>query len=119
SAEEYEAQHAIKKVDEHMMDEDIEKLVKGEYSDANKFDDDMINIQEDPDTKIDPESHKESLKAKKVVDYMFIDEEVEEEAVEDALIKMKGKGSLEIKDTPYNTPKITTTQRNTTWGATS
>ncbi|GJR69998.1 retrovirus-related pol polyprotein from transposon TNT 1-94 [Tanacetum coccineum] len=34
SAEEYKAQQAIKKVDEHLMDEDIKKLVEGEYSKA-------------------------------------------------------------------------------------
>nr|GEU42342.1 hypothetical protein [Tanacetum cinerariifolium] len=48
------------------MDEDIKKLVEGDEIDADKFVADMFNIQEDPDTKIDPESHKESLKAKKI-----------------------------------------------------
>ncbi|GKE24162.1 hypothetical protein Tco_1435674 [Tanacetum coccineum] len=102
SAEEYKAQQAIKKVDEHLMDEDIKKLVEGEYSDANKFDEDMINTQEYPDTKIDPGSHKESPKAKKVADYMSIDEEMEEESTEVVLIRRKGKVSWRwIHPSPY------------------
>ncbi|GJV86811.1 hypothetical protein Tco_1530749 [Tanacetum coccineum] len=59
--------------------------IKGDEIDADKFDDDMLNSQEDPDTRIDPEK-------------------VEEESVEAALIRKKGKGSLEIKDTPIATP---------------
>ncbi|GJW34679.1 hypothetical protein Tco_0057599 [Tanacetum coccineum] len=38
--------------------------------------------QEDPDTRIDPKSHKESLEAEKVVEYVSIDEENEKEASE-------------------------------------
>ncbi|GKC53097.1 hypothetical protein Tco_1075842 [Tanacetum coccineum] len=60
STKEYETQHAIKKVDEHLLDEDIKKLVEGEEPDANKFVDDMMLSQEDPNTRIDPRSHKES-----------------------------------------------------------
>ncbi|GJX10055.1 hypothetical protein Tco_0199914 [Tanacetum coccineum] len=74
-------------VNEHLLDEDIEKIVEGdEESDANKFVDDMINSKEDLDTKIDLGSHKESLEVEKVVDYMAIDEEVEEELAKAALI---------------------------------
>nr|GEU36447.1 retrovirus-related Pol polyprotein from transposon TNT 1-94 [Tanacetum cinerariifolium] len=47
SIEEYEAQQAIKKVDENFMDEDFEKFVKGEEINANKFAADMLNSQED------------------------------------------------------------------------
>ncbi|GKB36094.1 hypothetical protein Tco_0881036 [Tanacetum coccineum] len=71
SIEDFEAQQAIKKVDEHLMDEDIEKIVEGdEDSDANN-----------------PETEKSAY-------VMQIDEEVEEESVEDALIRKKGKEEL-------------------------
>ncbi|GKE30445.1 hypothetical protein Tco_1445829 [Tanacetum coccineum] len=78
SVKDYEALHAVKKVDKHLTDEDIEKLVEGEDFDANKLTDNMINSQEDPDIRIDPGSHK------------------------------KGKARLEIKDTPITTPTIFT-----------
>ncbi|GJT25473.1 hypothetical protein Tco_0895410 [Tanacetum coccineum] len=81
--------------------------IKGEETDADKFTDDMLNSQKDPDTRIDSRNHKESLEAKKVTDYMVVDEEVEEESAEAALIRRKGKGSLEIKDT-----SITITSRS-------
>nr|GEU90086.1 hypothetical protein [Tanacetum cinerariifolium] len=52
--------HTTSVVNEHLLDEDIEKIVKGdEESDANKFAEDMINNKEDIDTKIDLRSHKE------------------------------------------------------------
>ncbi|GKD74860.1 hypothetical protein Tco_1333142 [Tanacetum coccineum] len=46
SIEEYEAQYAIKKVDEHLMDKDIEKLVEGEEINADKFANDMLMISQ-------------------------------------------------------------------------
>ncbi|GJX57539.1 hypothetical protein Tco_0287436 [Tanacetum coccineum] len=81
SAKEYEAQQAVK-----------------------KFVDDMGFSQEDHDTWIDPGSHKESPEAKKVAQYVSVDEELEEESTEAALIWRKGKGSLEIRNTPLTTP---------------
>ncbi|GJT72592.1 hypothetical protein Tco_1031878 [Tanacetum coccineum] len=42
SIEDFEAQQAVKKVEEHLIDEDIEKIMEGdEESDANKFVDDI------------------------------------------------------------------------------
>ncbi|GJT42667.1 integrase, catalytic region, zinc finger, CCHC-type containing protein [Tanacetum coccineum] len=70
----------------------------------DKFADNMMLSQEDPDTRIDPGSHKESLEAKKVAKIESINEEVEEETVEAALIRRKGNGSLEIRETPIATP---------------
>ncbi|GJW32462.1 hypothetical protein Tco_0052494 [Tanacetum coccineum] len=94
----------------NLLDEDVNKLVKGEESDANQFSDDMMLIQEDPNPRIDPESYKESLEVEKIVDYVSVDEEEEEETFEAQLIKRKWKGSLEIRDTPLATP--TTSPRN-------
>ncbi|GJU55247.1 hypothetical protein Tco_1228961 [Tanacetum coccineum] len=104
SVKEYEAQRAIKKVDKYLIDEDIEKLVEGDETDADKFADDMMNSQEDPGTWIEPESHKEISKMEKVANYMSIDEELEEESAEDALISKKGMCIVETKDTPITTP---------------
>ncbi|GKE61121.1 hypothetical protein Tco_1511488 [Tanacetum coccineum] len=104
SIEDYEAQQTVKKVEEQVLEEDVEKIVEGEDIDANKFTNDMINSQEYPDTRIDLESHKESLKVKKDADVVMIDKEVEEESIEDALIRKKRKGSLEIRDTSLDTP---------------
>ncbi|GJQ93718.1 hypothetical protein Tco_0004857 [Tanacetum coccineum] len=70
----FEDQQAVKKVEEHLIDMDIEKIMEGdEKSDANKFVDDIMN-------------------------------KIEEESVEAALIRKKGKGIVEIKDTPLTTP---------------
>ncbi|GKC79385.1 hypothetical protein Tco_1130159 [Tanacetum coccineum] len=71
---------------------------------AYKFADNMMLSQEDPGTRIDPGSHKESLEVKKVAKIESIDEEVKEETVEAALIRRKGNGSLEIRETPIATP---------------
>ncbi|GJX80569.1 hypothetical protein Tco_0328718, partial [Tanacetum coccineum] len=59
---------------------------------------DMLNIQEENGTRMYTGSHKKSPEVEKVVDYMSIDEEVEEESTEAALIRKKMKGSLEIRD---------------------
>ncbi|GJW20245.1 retrovirus-related pol polyprotein from transposon TNT 1-94 [Tanacetum coccineum] len=86
SAKEYETQQNVKHVEEHLLDEDVNKLVEGEESDANQFTDDMVLSQEDPDTRIDPGSHKESPEVKKVDEYVSVDEEVEEETANFELI---------------------------------
>nr|GEV48974.1 hypothetical protein [Tanacetum cinerariifolium] len=93
-----EADEELQGVDEHLLDDDMEKIVEGdEESDANKLTVDMINSHKDPDTKIDHGSHKETLEVEEVVDYMSIDEAVEEESSEAALIRKKGKVSEVIK----------------------
>ncbi|GJU94628.1 hypothetical protein Tco_1319384 [Tanacetum coccineum] len=81
-----EAQQKVKKVEEHLVNEEIEKI--------------------NPDTKIEPKSHKERPEVKKSVDLMIIDENEEEESTEDALRWNKGKGIYEIKDTPLTTTHI-------------
>ncbi|GKA04385.1 hypothetical protein Tco_0677166 [Tanacetum coccineum] len=105
SNEDFEAQQAVKKVNEHLVDEEIEKLVEGdENTNVNTFVDEILNNQEDPGTRIEPESHKESPEVEKSVDLMIIDEEDEEESAEDVLRRKKGKGIEEIKDTPPPQP---------------
>nr|GEV08687.1 uncharacterized mitochondrial protein AtMg00810-like [Tanacetum cinerariifolium] len=46
SVEEYEAQQNVKRVEENLLDEDVNKLVEGEESDANQFANDMVLSQE-------------------------------------------------------------------------
>ncbi|GJZ31787.1 hypothetical protein Tco_0576834 [Tanacetum coccineum] len=82
SAEEYEAKENVKCVAQHIMDDDINKIVKGEDFNTNWFVDDMMLSQEDPGTRIDLRSHKESLEAEKVIEYVFNDEKDEEEIAE-------------------------------------
>nr|GEU29788.1 hypothetical protein [Tanacetum cinerariifolium] len=69
SIEEFEAQQAIKKVDEHLLDGDIEKIMEG-----------------------DKESDAYNSEVKKSAYVMQVNEEVEEESAEDMLIRKKGKG---------------------------
>ncbi|GJY85180.1 hypothetical protein Tco_0499206 [Tanacetum coccineum] len=101
SAEEYEAQQNVK---EHLLNEDVNKLVEGEESDANQFANEMMLSHEDLDTKIYLGNHNKSPEAKKVVECVFVDEEVDKETTEVASIQRKWKGSIEIRDTPLATP---------------
>ncbi|GKA16209.1 hypothetical protein Tco_0695956 [Tanacetum coccineum] len=97
------------RVQEHLVEEEIEDLVEGGNNfDANEFVDEILNDQKDPGTRIEPKSYKESLKVKKSDDVLInYDDEDEEESVGDALIQRKrekGKGIKEIRDTPPLTP---------------
>ncbi|GKD83230.1 hypothetical protein Tco_1350069, partial [Tanacetum coccineum] len=66
SLEDLEAQQNVKKVKEHLVDEEIEQIVKGNDDvDKNQFVDDILNRQEDPDTEIEPGSHKERPEVEK------------------------------------------------------
>ncbi|GKC81801.1 hypothetical protein Tco_1137518, partial [Tanacetum coccineum] len=87
STYDFKIQQAVKKVNKHLVDEEIEKIVEGNDDvDANKFVDDILNSQKDPDTRLEPRSHKESPKVKKSVDLMIIIKE-EEKLAEDTLVK--------------------------------
>ncbi|GJV25550.1 hypothetical protein Tco_1261937 [Tanacetum coccineum] len=79
SAQEAEAQANVHLVEQHLMDEDINQIVEGDESDADKFADDMIMSQDVTYTRIDPGSQKECLEALKVVYYVAVNEEEEEE----------------------------------------
>ncbi|GJR76229.1 hypothetical protein Tco_0088594 [Tanacetum coccineum] len=52
STEAYELNKNVKRVEEHLLDEDVTKLVEGKDSSADKFADEMMLSQEDPDTRI-------------------------------------------------------------------
>ncbi|GJS80655.1 hypothetical protein Tco_0730536 [Tanacetum coccineum] len=93
------------KVQEHLVDEEIEKLVDGNDNvDEDEFMDEIFKSLEDPGTRLEPGSHKERPEEEKSVDVLFINDNEEEESARDALIRQKGKGIMEIKDTPPPIP---------------
>ncbi|GKB02381.1 hypothetical protein Tco_0830470 [Tanacetum coccineum] len=109
SIEDIEAQHNVEKVKEHMVDEEIKNLVEGTGKEnVDEFLNDIFNDQEDPNTKIEPRSDKESTEAEKDADMVTIsNDNVEEEpaGVEFELRRReKGKGIEKTKDTPPPTP---------------
>nr|GEV86753.1 hypothetical protein [Tanacetum cinerariifolium] len=63
SLEDLEAWQNVEKVQEHLVDEEIEQLLEGNVNvDTNAFMDEGLNSQEDPGTRKKPKSDKESLK---------------------------------------------------------
>nr|GEW68444.1 hypothetical protein [Tanacetum cinerariifolium]GFA10049.1 hypothetical protein [Tanacetum cinerariifolium] len=98
------------KVQEHLVDAKIETMMKGTQNvdeDEDEFMDEIFNDQEDPDTRLEPRSYKESPKVKKSVDVFIInDGDDEEESARDEFILKKEKGNEieEIRDTPPPTP---------------
>nr|GEU95836.1 hypothetical protein [Tanacetum cinerariifolium] len=75
----------VAKVNEHLEDEKLNHMLKGaDDVDIDVFMDDVLNNKEDPDTRIEPESYKESPEAEKDVDMVTThDEVVEEESAGD------------------------------------
>ncbi|GJT53373.1 hypothetical protein Tco_0988427 [Tanacetum coccineum] len=61
SLDDLEAQQNVKQVKEHMMDEELDHLLDGTVNvDVDEFMRDIFNNQEDPNTRIDLGSYKES-----------------------------------------------------------
>ncbi|GJT59076.1 hypothetical protein Tco_1002609 [Tanacetum coccineum] len=104
-AQEAEARANVKLVEQHLLDEEVNKIVEGDDSTIDDFVDDMILSQEIPDTRIDPGSNMESPEAMKIDDYVATIEE--EESVKATLIWKKVKSVTEASDTPIVTPRIT------------
>nr|GEW35468.1 hypothetical protein [Tanacetum cinerariifolium] len=95
----------VEKVQKHLVEEDIEQLMEETKNViANEFVDEILNIQEDPGTMIEPESQKESLEVNKSADVLISNDDEEEESTKNALIRKKGNGIEEIRDTPPPTP---------------
>nr|GEW10875.1 hypothetical protein [Tanacetum cinerariifolium] len=83
----------IEHQEEHLVDEEIKKIVEGNDGiDENEFMDDILNIQEGLDTRLEPRSHKKRPKMEKSDDVFIINDDEEEESVGDALIRKKGNG---------------------------
>ncbi|GKA85860.1 hypothetical protein Tco_0807514 [Tanacetum coccineum] len=90
----------VEKVQEHLVDEKIDQLLEGnENVDTDVLMDEVLNSQEDPGTRIEPRSDKESPEMKKSDDVLIIhDDKEEEELAIDTLIRRKGKGIKEIRN---------------------
>ncbi|GJQ91579.1 hypothetical protein Tco_0002718 [Tanacetum coccineum] len=90
-----------------MMDEELEQLLEGtENVYKDEFMEDIFNDQEDPDTRIETMSDKESQEVEKDVDIVITDNEEEESAGDEFKLRMreKGKEIEETMDTPPSTP---------------
>nr|GEV00025.1 putative reverse transcriptase domain-containing protein [Tanacetum cinerariifolium] len=84
-------------VQKHFVDEEIEDLVEGGNNGyEDEFMDTNLNSHEDPDTRIEPMSHKERLEEEKSVVVLIINDDEEEESAGDALIRKKWKGIVPI-----------------------
>ncbi|GKF19491.1 hypothetical protein Tco_0068129, partial [Tanacetum coccineum] len=92
-----------------MVDEEIKNIVEGTGNEnVDEFLNDIFNNQEDPGTRIEPRSDRESPEVEKDDDMMtFSNDDVEEEPAGDEFElrrREKGKGIEETKDTPPPTP---------------
>ncbi|GKB56765.1 hypothetical protein Tco_0912951, partial [Tanacetum coccineum] len=120
--EDFEAKQNVEKVKDHLMAEEIEKLVKGSKnveenvevaSSPLRNDDNQTN----PNTRLEPRSDKESPEVEKIADIsqpVNVNEEEEESAEDDYELRRreKGKHVKEIRNTPSPTiiksPRIST-----------
>ncbi|GJX49513.1 hypothetical protein Tco_0276358, partial [Tanacetum coccineum] len=88
------AQQNVEKVKEHLVAEEIEKMVEGsESEDAYEVDNSISNSQNDPGTRLDPESYKESPEVEKTVEVQPINviKEEEESAEDDYELRRREK----------------------------
>ncbi|GJW98137.1 retrovirus-related pol polyprotein from transposon TNT 1-94 [Tanacetum coccineum] len=93
----------VEKVKDHMVDEELDQLLEGmDNVVVDEFMDDVLNSQEDPDTRIEPRSEKESLEVEKSADLMTIhDEEVKEELGGDEFeLRRREMGKVITEDAP-------------------
>ncbi|GJS52780.1 hypothetical protein Tco_0626142 [Tanacetum coccineum] len=65
--DDFEPKQNVEKVKEHLIAEEIEKIVEGSEN-VDELVSFNLNSQNDPDTRSDPRSYKESLKVEKTVD---------------------------------------------------
>nr|GEZ08681.1 reverse transcriptase domain-containing protein [Tanacetum cinerariifolium] len=105
----HEAQQNLEKVNEHLVAEEIEKMVEGTKSkDAEEVDNSILNSQNNPCTRLDHKSYKESLKVNipVVVQPVNVIKEEEESAEEDYELKrrLNGMDVEETRNTPPPTP---------------
>ncbi|GJV17929.1 hypothetical protein Tco_1363252 [Tanacetum coccineum] len=80
SRNDFKAKQMKKKVKEHLMAEETEKLVEGtENIEKDKVDNSILNSQNDPGTRLEPMIYKESLKVEKIVVVSQLVNVIEEE----------------------------------------
>ncbi|GJT22168.1 hypothetical protein Tco_0892105 [Tanacetum coccineum] len=111
SREELKAKQNKEKVKEHLMAEEIEKLVEGtENVEEHEVDSSILrknDKQNDPGTRLEPKSNKESLEVENTVAIQHVNINEEEEETEEndyeLKIKEKGKDVEETRSTPSPT----------------
>ncbi|GKB53424.1 retrovirus-related pol polyprotein from transposon TNT 1-94 [Tanacetum coccineum] len=111
SHEELEAKQNVEKVKEHLMAEEIEKLVKGSENVEEYVEVANDDNQTNPGTILEPRSDKERPKVEKIANIsqpVNVIEEEEESAEDDYELKRREKGK-EIEES-RNTPSPTTTR---------
>ncbi|GJS03813.1 hypothetical protein Tco_0320321 [Tanacetum coccineum] len=96
SRDDLEAKQNEEKVKEHLMVEEIEKLVEGtENVREDEVDNSILNSQNDPDTRLEPRSYKETLEVEKTVvvsQPVNVIKEEDESAENDYKLKRREKG---------------------------
>ncbi|GKC23324.1 hypothetical protein Tco_1025474, partial [Tanacetum coccineum] len=81
----------------HLIAEEIEKLVEGtETVGEDEVDTSILNSQNDPDTRLDPGSDKESPEVEKTADVQHVNviEEEEKSADDDYELRRREKGRM-------------------------
>ncbi|GJZ83500.1 hypothetical protein Tco_0648673 [Tanacetum coccineum] len=97
SCDELEAKQHVEKVEEHLIAKVIEKLVEGpENVENNEVDNYISNSQNDPGTRLDPESYKESLEVEKTAKIQPINviKDEEESSEDDYDLRRRKKGRI-------------------------
>ncbi|GJT22282.1 hypothetical protein Tco_0892219 [Tanacetum coccineum] len=104
SHDDLEAKQNEENIKEHLMAEEIEKLVEGTENIGNdEVDNSISNSQNDPDTRLEPGSYKKSLEVEKIVvvsQPVNVIEKEDESAEDDYELRRREKGkelALKIK----------------------
>ncbi|GKC48245.1 hypothetical protein Tco_1065967, partial [Tanacetum coccineum] len=112
TAKAYEEQQNVAAVEQHMLDDDVEKLVEGEEeeSDGVDFADTVLLSDEDFGNRLEPRSHKDEPKEinddddEKKDDKKGDDDNDDDDHDDHALIRSRESGSSEIKTEKMQTP---------------
>ncbi|GJR16699.1 hypothetical protein Tco_0965226 [Tanacetum coccineum] len=108
---ELEAKQNVQQVEEHVIAEEIEKLVEGtENVDNAEVDSSTLrqnDNQNDPGTRLEPKSNKESLKVKINADVQHINVNKEEEESAEDDYKLRRKEKWKYVEESRNTPSPT------------
>ncbi|GJY38696.1 hypothetical protein Tco_0425060 [Tanacetum coccineum] len=109
SLQDFKAKQNVEMVQEHIVDEELEKLLDGNDNvNVDEFMNDIFNNQEDPGTRVEPRSDKEIPEVEIDADLVPVNSnEEEEESAEEMLIKRrreKGKGIEESRSSPPPRP---------------
>ncbi|GKC79283.1 hypothetical protein Tco_1130057, partial [Tanacetum coccineum] len=96
SRDELEAKQNVEKVEEHLIAEEIEKLIEGTENVENvEVDNSISHIQNDPGTRLEPRSNKKSPEVEKTDDVsqpVNVIEEEDESAEDDYELRRREKG---------------------------